>query len=70
MTFLAPNINFDGSNHTLNGYNTIYGTLNVPYSTNVTGLVRAESSGIGISYSNGYLIVKENGRTVGSVKLT
>ncbi|MFL1998493.1 phage tail protein [Lysinibacillus irui] len=70
MTFSAPNINFDGSNHTLNGYNTIYGTLNVPYSTNVTGLVRAESSGIGISYSNGYLIVKENGRTVGSVKLT
>lgn len=64
------NVRLNGTNNEMNGYNTIYGTLNVPYSTNVTGLVRAESSGIGISYSNGNLIVKENGRTVGSVKLS
>ncbi|WP_431811383.1 phage tail protein [Lysinibacillus sp. FW12] len=64
------NVRLNGTNNEMNGYNTIFGTLNVPYSTNVTGLVRAESSGIGISYSNGNLIVKENGRTVGSVKLS
>ncbi|RDV27111.1 hypothetical protein C7B89_19940 [Lysinibacillus capsici] len=70
MTFSAPYLNFSGSNNTLNGYNTIYGTLNVPYSTNLSGVVRAESSGIGISYSGGYLYVKVNGSTMGSVKLT
>ncbi|MEK3726829.1 MULTISPECIES: hypothetical protein [unclassified Lysinibacillus] len=70
MTFSAPYLNFDSVNSTLNGYNTIYGTLNVPSTTNLSGLVRAESSGIGISVSGGYLYVKVYGSTVGSVKLT
>lgn len=70
MTFSAPYLNFDSVNSTLNGYNTIYGTLNVPSTTNLSGLVRAESSGIGISVSGGYLYVKVYGSTVGSVKLS
>lgn len=70
MELSSPNVRLNGSSNELNGYNTIYGTLNVPSTTNLTGVVRAESSGIGISYSGGYLYVKEYGRTVGSVKLT
>lgn len=45
------------------------GTVDFSYA-NVLGVARAESSGIGISYSSGYLFVKVNGSTVGSVKLT
>jgi len=66
----SPNVRLNGTSNEINGYNTIYGTLNVPYTTNLIGLVRSESPGMGISYSGGFLIVKENGRTVGSVKLS
>lgn len=67
------NVRLNGTNNEMNGYNTIYGTLNIPYTTNLVGVVRAESSGLGISYSDsggGYLYVKVNGRTVGSIKLS
>jgi len=70
MELSSPNVRLNGSNNELNGYNTIYGTLNIPSTTNLIGVVRAESTGIGISYSNGSLYVKENGITKGSVKLT
>lgn len=71
MDLSSSTVRLNGSSNELNGYNTIYGTLNVPYTTNLVGLVRAESSGIGISYSpNGFLNVKVNGSTVGSVKLS
>jgi len=70
MELSSPNVRLNGSSNELNGYNTIYGTLNVPQTTNLIGVVRAESSGLGISYSGGYLYVKVNGSTVGSVKLT
>ncbi|MGR6906146.1 hypothetical protein [Lysinibacillus sp. BSL11] len=64
MELSSPNVRLGGTNNELNGYNTIYGTLNVPYTTNLVGVVRAESSGIGISYSGGKLYVKVNGVTV------
>lgn len=70
MELSSPNVRLNGSSNEINGYNTIYGTLNVPYTTNLVGVVRAESSGLGISYSGGYLYVKVNGSTVGSVKLS
>lgn len=70
MELSSSNVRLNGSSNELNGYNTIYGTLNVPSTTNLSGIVRAESSGIGISYSGGYLYVKVYGSTVGSVKLT
>lgn len=72
MELSSSNVRLNGSSNELNGYNTIYGTLNVPSTTNLIGVVRAESSGIGISVSgNGKtLYVKVNGSTVGSVQLT
>jgi len=54
----------------MNGQNTIYGSLHVPQTTTVSGLARANSSGIGISYSNGRLYVQVDGSTKGSVALT
>lgn len=80
----GANINYNGTyleqsaaytrvssnNHEVNSYTTVYGTLNVPYSTNLVGLVRAESSGIGISVSGKTLYVKVNGSTVGTALLT
>ncbi|MFJ6266474.1 phage tail spike protein [Lysinibacillus xylanilyticus] len=72
MELSSSNVRLNGSSNELNGYNTIYGTLNIPSTTNLIGVVRAESSGIGISVSgNGKtLYVKVNGSTVGSVQLT
>ncbi|KPN95483.1 hypothetical protein [Lysinibacillus sp. ZYM-1] len=64
------NVRLNGSSNEMNGQNTIYGSLSVPQTTSVSGLARANSSGIGISYSNGNLFVQVNGSTVGSVKLT
>lgn len=80
----GANINYNGTylelssaytrissnNHEVNSNTTVYGTLNVPYSTNLIGLVRAESSGIGISVSGKTLYVKVNGSTVGTAALT
>ena len=51
------------------GTTAFNGTVDFSYST-VQGVARANSSGIGISYASGTLYVQENGRTVGSVKLT
>lgn len=70
MTLSANYLNLDNSNLDINSYTTIRGTLSVPSTTNLSGLVRAESSGIGISYASGRLYVKENGITRGSVALT
>lgn len=57
----------NGSSNELNGQNTIYGSLYVPQTTSVSGLARANLSGIGISYSSGTgtLYVQVNGSTVG-----
>ncbi|WP_427108594.1 phage tail protein [Lysinibacillus xylanilyticus] len=68
----APSISLGGGNVTIgNNYSTtaFNGTVNFAYSS-VVGVAKADSEGIGISYSEGYLYVKVNGSTVGSVKLT
>ncbi|WP_433595385.1 phage tail protein [Lysinibacillus xylanilyticus] len=70
MDLSAPYVRLNGNYNELNGYNTIYGQLNVPQATGLSGLVRANSSGIGISTSGGNLYVQVNGSTIGSVKLT
>lgn len=51
------------------GITDFNGTVDFSYAT-VRGVALAHSPGIGISVSGGYLYVKENGLTVGSVKLT
>lgn len=66
----SPNVRLNGTSNEINGYNTILGTLNVPSTTNLIGVVRAESSGIGISVLGKTLYVKVNGSTIGSVSLT
>lgn len=66
----SPNVRLNGTSNEINGYNTILGTLNVPSTTNLIGVVRAESSGIGISVLGKTLYVKVNGSTIGSVPLT
>lgn len=70
MTLSANYLNLDNSNLDINSYTTVRGTLYVPSTTNLSGLVRAESSGIGISYAGGRLYVKEDGITRGSVALS
>ncbi|MED3801879.1 phage tail protein [Lysinibacillus xylanilyticus] len=70
MDLSAPYVRLNGNYNEFNGYNTIYGQLNVPQATGLSGLVRANSSGIGISTSRGNLYVQVNGSTIGSVKLT
>ncbi|MDP1392031.1 phage tail protein [Lysinibacillus capsici] len=72
MELSSSNVRLNGTSNEMNGQNTIYGSLHVPQTTSVSGLARANSSGIGISYSssNGTLYVQVNGSTVGSVKLT
>ncbi|KMY28302.1 hypothetical protein ACZ11_24045 [Lysinibacillus xylanilyticus] len=70
MELSAPYVRLNGNYNELNGSNTIYGQLNVPQATGLSGLVRANSSGIGISTSGGNLYVQVNGSTIGSVKLT
>lgn len=70
MTLSANYLNLDNSNLDINSYTTMRGTVYVPSTTNLSGLVRAESSGIGISYSSGRLYVKVDGATKGSVALT
>ncbi|MFE3573639.1 phage tail spike protein [Lysinibacillus sp. NPDC059133] len=70
MDLSAPYVRLNGNYNELNGSNTIYGQLNVPQATGLSGLVRANSSGIGISTSGGNLYVQVNGSTIGSVKLT
>lgn len=70
MTISAPYMNFDSSNNKINGYTSVYGTLNVPSTTNLIGVARADSAGIGISVSRGILYIKEYGVTVGTVKLS
>lgn len=70
MELSSPNVRLNGTNNELDGYNAIYGTLNVPSSTSLSGIVRAESLGLGLSYLGGILYVKVNGSIVGSVKLT
>ena len=54
MTFSAPYLNFESVNNKINGYTNIYGTLNVPSTTSLIGIARAESPGIGISVSGGF----------------
>ncbi len=51
------------------GITDFNGTVDFSYAT-VRGVALAHSPGIGISVSGSYLYVKENGLTVGSVKLT
>lgn len=70
MTLSANYLNLDNSNLDINSYTTMRGTLYVPSTTNLSGLVRAESSGIGISENGTSLIVKRNGSTIGSIKFT
>lgn len=64
MELSSPNVRLNGTSNEINGYNTILGTLNVPATTNLVGVARAESPGIGISFANGKLYVKVNGSTV------
>jgi len=70
MTLSANFLNLDNSNLDINSNTTIRGTLTVPQTTNLTGIARANSSGIGISYSNKRLYVQVNGTTQGYVDLT
>ncbi len=70
MELSSPNVRLNGTSNEINGYNTILGTLNVPSTTSLIGIVRAESSGIGISVLGKTLYVKVNGSTIGSVPLT
>ena len=66
ITLSSSDITIGTSSYSRTGFN---GTVDFFYA-NVLGVARAESSGIGISYSGGYLYVKVNGSTMGSVKLT
>lgn len=70
MTLSANFLNLDNSNLDINSNTTIRGTLTVPQTTNLTGIARANSSGIGISYANKRLYVQVNGTTQGYVDLT
>lgn len=70
MTLSANYLNLDNSNLDINGSTTIRGSLSVPSTTGLSGIVRAESSGIGISVSGKTMYVKVNGSTVGTVLLT
>ena len=68
----AQEINLNSTDITIgtsSGMTDFNGTVDFSYAT-VRGVARANSSGIGISYSNGTLYVQVNGSTVGSVKLT
>lgn len=67
----APNVRMDG-NATIGGNGSTVsfgGTVNFAYA-NLVGVAEANSSGIGISTSGGFLYVQVNGSTIGSVKLT
>lgn len=70
MTLSANYLNLANSNLDINSYTTVRGTLYVPSTTNLSGVVRAESSGIGISENGSSLIVKRNGSTIGTIKFT
>ena len=76
MSLSAQSMSLDSTSVTIgNSYGTtaFNGTVDFSYAT-VRGVARANSSGIGISYSSGTsgktLYVQVNGTTVGSVKLT
>jgi len=66
ITLSSSDITIGTSSYSRTGFN---GTVDFSYA-NVLGVALAHSQGIGISYSGGYLYVKVNGSTVGSVKLT
>ncbi|UYB50158.1 hypothetical protein OCI51_26870 (plasmid) [Lysinibacillus capsici] len=71
LEFNAQEINLNSADITIgtsSGMTDFNGTVDFSYAT-VRGVARANSSGIGISYSNGTLYVQVNGSTVGSVKL-
>lgn len=68
----SPYVDITGTSVRLGGSSstvTFGGTADFTYS-NVVGLARANSSGIGISTSGGFLYVQVDGSTIGSVKLT
>lgn len=68
----APNLHLDGSvtiGHS-GGSVDFNGNVNFAYANSITGVARANSSGIGISTSGGILYVQVNGSTIGQVKLT
>ncbi|MEK4702000.1 phage tail spike protein [Solibacillus sp. FSL R7-0668] len=71
LTLSAPDIRLD-SNVTLGGSGStvnIGGNVNFAYANSITGVVKANSNGIGISTDGTYLYVQVNGATRNKVKL-
>lgn len=68
----APNVRIE-SNVTIgdsSGTVNFGGNVNFQFASSISGVARANSSGIGISTSDGRLYVQVDGSTIGSVELT